>query len=508
MRRNPIAGAKKGYGAAGLSNSPATLEELLPKASLWRKVTDRASGSILRVCDPALAVLPPPQSERLLQAVWYDDRWRPPELRTVEGEGVRVCSPGRWNLEAGPDFLEATLEVGPQRRQLRCDVEVHLRPAEWDAHGHGADPRYRNVQAHVTYAPGRAPVTLPPTALRISLRDALAANPRFSFEAIDLAAYPYAIRRSPCPCTAVLSDWGVEERVALLEAAGEERLRRKAERLRPAMDERGVEQVFYEEVLCALGYRDNKAPFRQLAERLSLAELRAQSQGNPETAYALLSGVAGLLPESPRSTWDAETRRWLRGLWDIWWRKSSIWSGRCLTPSEWKLSGFRPANHPLRRLAAAAWLFARPSSLWVELGQDLIVSGGRLRRAVDRLDAPLGGYWERRLTLGGVLQRRPVALLGRSRAAAVLYNAVLPLFAATGDRAAFRTGWAETLPDEGESRRILHTATILFGPDVPPSLIRPAIRRQGLLQIFQDFCLHDRSACRDCPLPDRLHVFR
>jgi hypothetical protein len=29
-------------------------------------------------------------------------------------------------------------------------------------------------------------------------------------------------------------------------------------------------------------------------------------------------------------------------------------------------------------------------------------------------------------------------------------------------------------------------------------------QQQGLLQIFEDFCLEDASGCRDCPFPEQL----
>ena len=98
-------------------------------------------------------------SERHVQAIWYDGTLRPDGLRTADGAQVRVVDPGRWNLEAGPDFLDAVLEIGGERRRVRGDVEVHVRAADWSAHGHGHDPAYAGVVAHVTWHPGPPPVS-------------------------------------------------------------------------------------------------------------------------------------------------------------------------------------------------------------------------------------------------------------------------------------------------------------------------------------------------------------
>ena len=53
-------------------------------------------------------------SERHVQAIWYDGALRPEGLRTADGAPVRVVDPGRWNLEAGPDFRDAVLEIGDE----------------------------------------------------------------------------------------------------------------------------------------------------------------------------------------------------------------------------------------------------------------------------------------------------------------------------------------------------------------------------------------------------------
>jgi len=73
-------------------------------------------------------------TERHVQAIWYDAALRPSNLVTRRGSAVTVVSPGEWNLEAGPDFKNAVLEIGKDRRRVIGDVEVHLCPADWDVH--------------------------------------------------------------------------------------------------------------------------------------------------------------------------------------------------------------------------------------------------------------------------------------------------------------------------------------------------------------------------------------
>ncbi|MBP7829428.1 MAG: DUF2851 family protein [Kiritimatiellae bacterium] len=442
-----------------------------------------------------------PWTERHLQCVWYDPALRPPGLRTAAGENVDVEDPGVWNLEAGPDFLGARLRVGGRR--LAGDVEVHVHPRDWLQHGHADDPRYHRVRVHLTYFPGALNGRdLPAGIIQVSLKNALAAQPQFSFEVLDLTAYPYAARATPAPCSLVLREWDADRKIALLESAGEERLRRKAERLAAAIHEKGREQALYEEALAALGYKHNKGAFRGLAERVPVDALREAAGPEVLTAYAVLAGVAGLLPDQPSRQWDAETRTFIREAWDRWWKPRARWEGVILPRSSWRLAGLRPANRPERRLMAAACLFTHRPGLadeWIELAERFPEEC--IDRIIENLQVISNGYWDRHLTWGGRRQAQPAALVGESLARAMVNNIVVPFLAACEMPQAFERGLLRRLPVESGNQVVNQTAHSLFGPDYPPSYLRDGLRQQGLIQIFHDYCLNDRSRCATCNFP-------
>lgn len=479
----------------------------------WFPLAARYGGGIggrAVVRDPGARFQAFPYAERHLQGVWFDDAWRPRVLHTLDGEQVEVEDPGVWNLEAGPDFLGAALRVGPERRRLRGDVEIHVHPHDWRAHGHQQDPRYRQVRLHVTYFAGRLRDTeLPPGALQVSLKDALAANPLFSFENLDLATYPYAARAARPPCLNVLRVWEAPAKEAVLDAAGHERLRRKAARLHARIAEVGADQVVYEELLVALGYKHNKMPFRRLADLVPLEPLRALADGEARVAYAVLLGVAGLLPASLFARWDEATRTHVRGLWDAWWKVRDRWAGRALARDQWRLSGLRPANSPVRRLAAAAVWCTRPAFLaetWTRAARRNAAAA--VACAAKDLQAARDSYWDRRLAWGGALLPEPAALIGEERAQAMLVNVVVPFLAATCDGPPFPQDLLAALPAESSNSLVRQTAFNLFGPHHPDALYRTGLRRQGLLQIFRDYCLNDRSRCASCAFPALLENWK
>ena len=386
-----------------------------------------------------------PITERHVQALWYDEALRPHDLRTTDGVPVRVVDPGTWNVEAGPDFRRAVLEIGAARRRIVGDVEVHLHPADWSLHGHAADSAYARVIAHVTWyaaPPDREPEGLPEGCLRICLGDFLRTRPDFSPDEIDLSSYPYAhLPATPRPCEGLFAR-DPDLLLAVLRQAGVHRLKLKARRLKAAfVRTRDRAQTFYAETLAALGYKRNAAAFRQLAARLPWRELPA----SPDAALASLSCVAEMVVARAVS-----------------WRRANV----------------RPANSIERRLAAAAALFAGtcPALLDRFDACDLLTRSGQ-QAACEILCAS--------------------GLIGKRRAAAILANVLVPF--------AYAEGRIGRIPDEllpEETNAIVRlTAFRLLGRDHNPALYAGnGLYLQGLIQVHRDFCLAAHPDCDSCHL--------
>jgi hypothetical protein len=85
----------------------------------------------------------------------------------------------------------------------------------------------------------------------------------------------------------------------------------------------------------------------------------------------------------------------------------------------------------------------------------------------------------------------------------MISNVVVPFMAATRPET-ISMALLRRLPPEEDNNIIRQTAYALLGPDRNPSLYRTGLRQQGLIQIFHDYCLNDRSGCRSCPLPEIL----
>ena len=214
-------------------------------------------------------------------------------------------------------------------------------------------------------------------------------------------------------------------------------------------------------------------------------------------AEALLFGLAGFLEAPDLSVYEKETRAYLRALWDRWWPSRDQMERLVLPKDIWRLSGARPLNHPQRRLGALAAL-VREWPRWLHsLGA--LESLQPLRDFLRGLRDP---YWNRHYTLTSEPTEKEMALIGDSRIAEILANAVFPFFLAQGSDA-----WShyEKLPAKLTNRRLETAVTRLFGPDPRrTAFVKTVAHQQGLLQIYEDFCLQDNSDCAHCPFPEQM----
>ena len=377
-------------------------------------------------------------TERHLQAIWYDGSLRPSRLRTTHGASVRVLDQGEWNLESGPDFRNAALEVGGMR--LIGDVEVHLRPSDWSVHGHGGNPQYAHVVAHVTWYGGETSDELPAGCIHICLGDFLRTDPRFSPSEIDLLAYPYAkppATQRPC---AVRFAADVDAALAVIGEAGRRRIAAKARRLADRFLRMPREQVFYEEMFASLGYKYNTFPFRSVAQALQWRDVPC----DPEAARVCYDCVAGM---------------------------------KATSESSWNLAHVRPANTPERRLEAAAFLFSQGPSLCRRL-----------------LACGLGTKQGQRAAAGII---REGGHVGAGRAGAMLANAVVPYALAVGAL----DDVPDWICPEDVSSPVRLTAFRMLGRDHNPALYSGnGLLIQGFIHIYRTFCLASHPACDGCVL--------
>lgn len=417
-------------------------------------------------------------NERTLCHIWNGLRFRREQLLDVNGQPLQLVYRGRWQAGPGPDFRGAIIARG-DGRLLHGDVEIHLRTADWVNHRHERDPLFNSVVLHVVLhhdrhsGSHRQDGAVVPV---LELSDYLLDEPPTADGIVSLWEGE--------PCRRLLLRWSDEQVGALLDQAGDQRLRQHAAGCEGDMAVLGTDETVYRRLFDALGYGQNRGAMRELACRLPLADLASAArrlpaeQRQPALARVLL-GTAGL---------DGDGAGW----------QSLLAPGSAPSPlsrERWRLAGLRPANSPLRRLHGAAALLAASTAAGLAQHICLDFPAGPPAAAAREL--------RRRLMVPDPAPGpRPRHLVGAGRAADVVVNVVLPCAIAYADLASHpglaAAAWAvyHAHPKLGENELTRLMANQLLGT-TRRRLVLGARRQQGLLYLFRGYC--DLKSCGVCP---------
>ncbi|MFP4674524.1 MAG: DUF2851 family protein [Opitutales bacterium] len=246
-------------------------------------------------------------SERVLQKIWLRQDFEARGLRAASGRKLEILDPGRWNLQEGPDFKEASFRLDGE---LVCgDVEVHFEVGDWRNHGHDRNSGFAKVVLHVVlHAPrekqlpsventdGRTPELL--VLLPLLDRDLESYAADEALRELERADEPEWV--------AEFLGQSLGSRLKTLYQLGMTRWEQKAGFAAKRLERMGWNEACHQSCLEALGYARNRASMSRLAVRYPLERFR-RGDLDPDSLYQEEAAY-------------------------------------------WKLSGVRPANHPRTRL--------------------------------------------------------------------------------------------------------------------------------------------------------------
>ncbi|MFC1737350.1 DUF2851 family protein, partial [Candidatus Hydrogenedentota bacterium] len=325
----------------------------------------RLTGLVLREDEGVVENDFSEMAEDTLQRIWHSETFDHSNLGTVDGVSVEVLSPGFWNPGPGPDFMAAEISFegsGP----VVGNVEVELVPSGWRAHGHFDDSAYDDVILLVVLR-GNLPIKAPPHTSACVPIPVLALDRRLTGEnplSVPRVSTKFASRVPPSPglCSKEIEELGPESLDRLLDTAGDWRMRIKAARFQDISTDWGVEEALYRHVLRYLGGQAWGELFNLVARRLPLDLLRRIRNGGSEHGVlriqAALMGAAGQMPGSSSGV-EVGARPYLSMARHLWEEVQNEMHDPWTPLVEKGTSPTRPANSPLRRLAAAGHIIDR-----------------------------------------------------------------------------------------------------------------------------------------------------
>lgn len=267
-------------------------------------------------------------AERVIQRIWLNQDFVRENLRCVSGKALRVLNPGRWNLQGGPDFTDAQLQIGDET--LVGDVEIHFRSGDWNSHGHQHNSAFNRVRLHVVLFPD-GPQQEPVRTQAGTTFETLVLLPRLLHDLETYAADEALGANSGVDLMAVAEPWlqqPLEARLAALQQRARKRWLQKTTFVGTRLDREKTETVAHTLFLEALGYRRNRPAFHRLALQYPLAQWH-EPDFDLDAAYAMIRPycqLSGLRPANhPRRRmeqyqrlvqahpdWPERTQRWLR----------------------------------------------------------------------------------------------------------------------------------------------------------------------------------------------------
>ncbi|MDW9383034.1 DUF2851 family protein [Chryseobacterium sp. JV558] len=342
-------------------------------------------------------------TEKLLQYLWNYKVFKNFDFKDIEGNSVEIIHFGKWNKNAGPDFLDAKIKINGLL--LAGNIELHVRSSDWIFHNHSKDPNYQNIILHVVLQHdidiqeliGKQVPTL-------ELKNHIDENIILKYEKLING-------NEFIPCENIFNPQKVP--VNFHEENILKKLDEKSEELEQSLIryKNNFEAVLFHSFAYSFGLKVNAHIFRQIAESVDYNIINKIRQ-NPLQLEALFFGISGWL-EDPK---DGQMKIWKREF-DFIKAKFSI-SDLKFHP---KFLRLRPPNFPTIRLSQLADLY-KHQNLFSKIMEAR--NGDQLYTIFSSIKA--SEYWDFHFNFGNISKVQPKTL-SKDFIDLLILNTVLPL---------------------------------------------------------------------------------
>lgn len=395
-------------------------------------------------------------------------------LQTTEGEAITIQKFGNHNYHAGPDFLNAKIQIG--ETLWAGNVEMHLDASEWVAHKHQDDPAYNNVILHVVMDEDR-PI-FRQSGERIPC---LEIKKRIPLKLVNV--YQKLLHNEHwIPCQHHFFSVKELTKNLWLDRMLVERLEVKTQIIEETLERNNGnwEETFYQFLAKNFGVRVNGEPFAALAASIPLLTL-AKHKNNVFQLEALLFGQAGLLEKE----FEDDYPNRLKKEYEFLQKKHSL---QPIAGVSWKFLRMRPANFPTIRIAQFATLIHQSVHLFSK-----ILEVEKVKQVERLFKVQLSDYWLNHYVFDKESTARNKRL-GKNAIQLLIINTIVPFLFLYGKRKADSTFKDKALrlleeiaPEKNST--IEKWKGLGMNPD-------SAYQTQALLQLKNEYCTPQR--CLEC----------
>lgn len=342
-------------------------------------------------------------TEKLLQYLWNYKAFRHFNFKDIEGNPVEIIHFGKWNKNAGPDFLDAKIKISGLL--LAGNIELHTRSSEWIFHHHSQDPNYQNIILHVVFQHDieiyeLSEKNVPTLELKTYIDESIIAKYENIINGDKFIACENIFDPRKIPIN--FHEENILKKLDEKASEFEESLHRY---------KNNFEAVLFHSFAYSFGLKVNAHIFRQLAESIDYSIINKIRQ-NPVQLEALLFGIAGWL-DNPK---DSQMKIWKREF-DFITAKFSI-SDLKFRP---KFLRLRPPNFPTIRFSQLADLYKNQNLFSKIMEAD---NSDQIYNLFKPVKA--SGYWDFHFNFGSISKLQPKTL-SKDFVDLLILNTVLPL---------------------------------------------------------------------------------
>jgi hypothetical protein len=417
-------------------------------------------------------------NESLLQYLWKNSLFSPLNLRTTAGDDMQVLDTGRLNHNAGPDFLNARIRIGPTI--WAGNIELHVKSSDWFKHNHVNDPVYQSIILHVVYEEDEliSDAGFPTLVLKPHLDELIVERYR------TLMSEPQRI-----PCAGRLTEVPELIREAWMERMLAERWEQRLEEWTLLWEQSGKDwrTLLYYRLAANFGFHVNRDAFLELALSIPL-NILVRHRNSLQKTEAMLFGQAGLLPQRHQDEYSETLEKEYHFLR----RKYQLTP---LLPYRWKFLRLRPSNFPTIRIAQFAMLVHTSLELFARMME--IHNWDEL---YPLMDLAAGSYWDNHYRFAEPTSEVQPKRIGQEAIANIMINTVAPmqyLYARLQGKTELMEVSLSLLqslkPEKNKITRVWNDIGV-YASD--------AARSQSLLQLYNSYCMP--RACLNCAIGNRL----
>lgn len=313
--------------------------------------------------------------EDFLHYLWKFKKFDTTNLKTSDGEEIKILNSGNYLQLAGPDFFNAQITIGNQK--WAGNVEIHIKSSDWYVHHHERDEAYDSVILHVVWEHDTEIFRKNNTEIPVlELKHYVSKETTGNYQSLMTPkSWIFCEKQLASIDSFVIKNW--QERIFF------ERLERKSKHIEELLQQSNQD---WESVLFCLlaknfGLNTNGELFLKIAQSIPFSLVRKESF-ELKNLEALLFAKAGLLKDTKEDTYFKDLQSRFKYLSHKYQLENLVFE-----PVEF--FKHRPDNFPTIRLSQLANVYHSQQNLFSKL-----IQANSVQNVYDIFKVSVSEYWQ------------------------------------------------------------------------------------------------------------------